>query len=141
MAAYGLYVESFEHVIINMSHNWTYWADTKEIVIFIETVDQMVRYDTVEIPEDNCWHALAVTDRLFFTGKVHRKRCAENDRAKANYLYCKRQGRIPATEPIPVMDNFCLAFEEEFIENLSDSVVIDYDTSCSEIVPYFDDWI
>ena len=127
MAAYGLYVESFEHVIINMSHNWTYRADTKEIVISIDTVDQMVRYDTVEIPEDNCWHASAVADRLFFTGKVHRKRCAENDCAKAIYMYWKIQDRIPDTEPIPVMDNFCSASEEDYIEKLFDSGMLDDD--------------
>ena len=128
MAAYGLHVESFDHVINNMSHIWTYRPDTMEITKFIDTVDQMVRYETVEVLEDNCWYASAVADGLFFTGKAYCKRCAENDCAKAIYLYWKRHGRIPRTEPIPVMDNFCLASEEEFIENLSDSGMIDYDT-------------
>ena len=128
MTAYGLHVESFDHVIDNMSHIWTYRPDTKEITIFIDTVDQMVRYNTVEIPEDNCWYASAVADGLFFTGKAHCKRCAENDCAKAIYSYWKKQVCIPATVPIPVLDKFCLAAEEEFIENLSDSGMLDYDT-------------
>ena len=128
MAAYGLYVESFVYVVNHMFHIWTYRPDTMEITTFIDTVDQVVRYDTVEVLGDNCWYASAVADGLFFTKKAHCKRCAENDCAKAIYLYCKRQDRIPATEPIPVMDNFCLASEEEFIEDLSDSRMIDYDT-------------
>ena len=127
MAAYGFRVESFDHVIINLSHIWTYRPDTKEITTFIDTVGQMVRYDTVEIPEENCWYASALADGLFFTGKAHCKRCAENDCAKAIYLYWKRQDQIPDTEPIPVMDNFCLASEEYFIEHLFDSGMLDDD--------------
>ena len=67
MAAYGLHVESFDHVINNISHIWTYRPDTMEITTFIDTVDQMVRYETVEVLEENCWYASAVTDGLFFT--------------------------------------------------------------------------
>ena len=127
MAAYGFRVESFDHVIINMSHVWTYRPDTKEISTFIDTVDQVVRYDTVEITEENCWYASAVADGIFFTEKAHCKRCAENDCAKDIYMYWKRQDRIPATEPVPVMDNFCLASEEDYTEKLFDSGMLDDD--------------